>query len=268
MRADSFSSVVRSAIASQRLPSADSGRPLRTGVQGFTVTLVPEETRLSVDEVVLSLRVWPCRRPAGPVVVLLPGTGATAQDWDGVAARVSEERPVVAVDLRGHGRSDWPGRYSIQLFADDVSAALDQLGGGPVDLVGHSLGGLVACKVAAARHDLVRRLVLEDVGVPHRREPDMPARPRGQLPFDWAMVEQVRPEIDDPDPTWPETVAGIQAPTLVVGGGPRSFVPQQHVAELVDRLRDGRLTTIDVGHLVHESSPEEFTDRLMAFIRT
>jgi pimeloyl-ACP methyl ester carboxylesterase len=232
------------------------------------VTLVPDETRLSVDGVVLSLRVWPCRRPTGPVVVLLPGTGATAEDWDIVAARVREERPVVAVDLRGHGGSDWPGRYSIQLFADDVIAALDQLGGGPFDLVGHSLGGLVACKVAAARPDLVRRLVLEDVGVPYAREPDMPARPRGQLPFDWAVVEQVRPEIDTPDPAWPEIVAGIQAPSLVVGGGPCSFVPQQHVAELVERLRDGRLTTIDVGHLVHESSPEAFTDELMAFIQT
>jgi pimeloyl-ACP methyl ester carboxylesterase len=240
---------------------------LLTGVQGVTVTLVPDETRVSVEGAVLSLRVWPSRRPAGPAVVLLPGTGATARDWDAVASRVSEERPVVAVDLRGHGQSDWPGRYSIQLFADDVSAALDQLGGDPVDLVGHSLGGLVACKVAAARPDLVRRLVLEDVGVPYPREPDMPARPRGQLPFDWAVVEQVRPEIDHPDPSWSEIIAGIQAPTLVVGGGSRSFVPQQHVAELVDRLVDGRLTTIDVGHLVHESSPEAFTDELMAFIR-
>jgi pimeloyl-ACP methyl ester carboxylesterase len=240
---------------------------LHTGVQDVTVTLVPDETRLSVDGVVLSLRVWPCRQPAGRAVVLLPGTGATAQDWDIVATRVSEERPVVAVDLRGHGRSDWPGRYSIQLFADDVTAALDQLGGGSIDLVGHSLGGLVACKVAAARPDLVRRLVLEEVGVPYPRGADMPARPRGQLPFDWAVVEQVRPEIDDPDPSWPEILVGIQAPTLVVGGGSRSFVPQQHVAELVDRLRDGRLTTIAVGHLIHESSPDAFTDELMAFIR-
>jgi pimeloyl-ACP methyl ester carboxylesterase len=240
---------------------------LLTRVQGVTVTLVPDETRLSIDGVVLSLRVWPCRRPAGPVVVLLPGTGATAQDWDVVATRVSEERPVVAVDLRGHGGSDWSGRYSIQLFADDVSAALDQLGGGPVDLVGHSLGGLVACKVAAARPDLVRRLVLEEVGVPYPREPDMPARPRGQLPFDWAVVEQVRPEIDVPDPSWTVIIAGIHAPTLVGGGGSGSFVPQQHVAELVERLLDGRLTTIDVGHLVHESSPDAFADELMAFIR-
>jgi pimeloyl-ACP methyl ester carboxylesterase len=231
------------------------------------VALVPDETRMTVDGIGLSLRVWPCRRPAGPTVVLLPGTGATAEDWDVVATRVGDERPVVAVDLRGHGRSDWPGRYGIQLFADDVTAVLDQLGTGPVDLVGHSLGGLVACKVAAARPDLVRRLVLEDVGVPHPREPDMPARPRGQLPFDWAVVEQVRPEIDDPDPSWAQTIAGIQAPTLVVGGGSGSFVPQEHVGELVDRLPDGRLTTIDGGHLVHESSPEEFTDELLAFIR-
>lgn len=138
----------------------------------------------------------------------------------------------------------------------------------PVDLVGHSLGGLVACKVAASSPTSVHALVLEEVGVPHPRPAVTPARPDGHLPFDWAVVEQMRPEIDDPDPLWGEIVSHIQAPTLVIGGGPRSFVPQQHVAELVQRLPNGRLVTIDAGHLVHASRPEEFIQQLRTFLNT
>ena len=75
--------------------------------------------------------------------------------------------------------------------------------------------------------------------------------PEGALPFDWRVVEQVRPEIDDPDPRWRDVVARIAAPTLVIGGGPSSSVPQDHVAELVGAVPDGRLVTVDAGHLVH-----------------
>jgi pimeloyl-ACP methyl ester carboxylesterase len=199
-------------------------------------------------------------------VVLLPATGATAEDWDAVASRLSDERPVFAVDLRGHGRSDWPGTYSIQLLADDVSGVLEHLGDGPVDLVGHSLGGLVAIKVAAALPSRINTLVLEEVGLPHPRSAAPPSRPEGELSFDWAVVEQVRPEIDDPDPLWGDVIADVQAPTLVIAGGPRSFLPQQHVAELVERLPNGRLVTIDAGHLVHATRPEEFIQQLTTFL--
>ena len=221
---------------------------------------------LVVDAITLSLRAWPCAQPSRPPLVLLPGTGETAEDWDLVASRLSARRPVFAMDLRGHGRSDWPGTYSIDLFADDVSAALGQLGDDPVVLVGHSLGGLVACKVAVLSPARVHALVLEDVGIPHPRAPATPLRPEGQLPFDWAVVEQVRPEIDDPDPRWAEIVTHIQAPTMVIGGGPSSFVPQEHLVELVERVPEGLLTTIDAGHLIHRSKPEEFIEQVDRFL--
>jgi len=198
--------------------------------------------------------------------VLLPGTAETAQDWDEVATHVSEEFPVFAVDLRGHGRSDWPGTYSIELFAHDVCGALEQLQVGPIHLVGRSLGGLVACKVAAAVPDLVRTLVLEDVGMPHPRVAATPDRPEGPLAFDWAVVEQVRPEIDNPAPSWADVIARIDAPTLVIGGGPRSFVPQQHLAELAEQLADARLVTIDAGHLLHKHEPGKFIQNLLDFL--
>ncbi|PKW26399.1 alpha/beta hydrolase family protein [Phycicoccus duodecadis] len=201
-----------------------------------------------------------------PPVVLLPGTGLTARDWDHVAHDLAAHRTTHAVDLRGHGDSDRPGRYSTALMAADVAALLDVLDEPAVDLVGHSLGGLVALRVAAERPGRVRRLVLEDVGMPHPRAPSPPSRPPGELAFDWAVVEQVRPEIDDPHPGWRELVPQVVAPTLVVGGGAASHVDQGHVRELVQALPDGRLAVIEAGHLVHATEPRRFVAAVRDFL--
>lgn len=227
---------------------------------------MPNQLDVAVDGVTLRVRAWPAVDPAGRSVVLLPATGETAEDWDAIASSLHASRTVHAVSLRGHGASDWPGHYSIQAMAEDVTGLLRQLDDQPVDLVGHSLGGLVACSVASAHPELVRRLVLEDVGVPHARPAAAPTRPAGVLPFDWRMVEQVRPEIDDPDPRWSDAIARIQAPTLVIAGGPGSPIPQEHIAELVRTVPDGRLVTLDAGHLVHATRPDEFTHHLLAFL--
>ena len=139
---------------------------------------MPTDLPVGLEDVTLLVRTWPAEASAGwPPVILLPATGETAEDWDVVASSLSQSRTVYAINLRGHGGSDWPGTYSIRLMAKDVCALLDQVAGGrPVDLVGHSLGGFVACTVAASRPDLVRRLVLEDVGLLKPR----PAAPPGQ----------------------------------------------------------------------------------------
>ncbi|PZG21267.1 alpha/beta hydrolase [Micromonospora craterilacus] len=227
---------------------------------------MPELMDVTVGDLRLSLRVWRAVDRGGTPTVLLHATGKTARDWDVIAAGLAAERTVYAVDLRGHGASDWPGTYRLELFAHDVIGVLDQLDTGAVDLIGHSLGGLVACLVAAERPRHVRRLVLEDIPFPHPRRPKPPDRPAGELPFDWQVVAQVRPEIDDPDPGWAETVTRITAPTLLIGGGATSPVPQEHVAELADRLADARLTTIAAGHLVHTAAPDEYLTAVTAFL--
>ena len=202
-------------------------------------------------------------------MVLLPGTGATADDWDEIAAALCADP--CSPRLR-HGGSDWPGSYSVVSMADDISAVLPALtattGARTVDLIGHSLGGLVACRVAAGPDAPVRRLVLEDVGMPHPRTAGPPERPAGQLAYDWAMVQQIRPEIDEPDPAWPQIVASIRAPALVIGGGPASFLPQEHIAELAGALPAATSITIDAGHLIHALRPAEFTAAVRAFLGT
>lgn len=227
---------------------------------------MPEDRTTVVDGVRLRVRTWTCPGAARPPVVLLPATGETAEDWDVVAAALQPTRTVHAVDLRGHGDSDRPGTYSIALMADDVTGLLPQLEASPVDLVGHSLGGLVACRAAAAGPERVRRLVLEDVGLLHPRAAAPPPRPEGPLRFDWAIVEQVRPEIDDPAEDWPRVVSALPMPALVVAGGPSSPVPSEHIGELVALLPDGRSVTVDAGHLVHAREPAAFVRQLLGFL--
>ncbi|WP_313810709.1 alpha/beta hydrolase [Glutamicibacter sp.] len=189
-------------------------------------------------------------------MLLLAGTGETAADWNCIAADLARDRMVHAVDLRGHGLSSWPGEYSIQAMADDVMELLPALGG-PVDLVGHSLGGLVAAH-AAQDSQWVSRLVLEDVGLPRPRIPSTPTRPEGALEFDWAMVEQIRPQIDQPDFPWEQIFSNIKVPTEIISGGRESFVPAELVEQLGGLIPDCSISTLQTGHLVHATDPDGF----------
>jgi 3-oxoadipate enol-lactonase len=202
-----------------------------------------------------------------PPLVLLHALGEGATDWDAVAPVFARSRRVHALDLRGHGRSDWPGEYSLELMRDDVLGFLDALGLDRVDLVGHSMGGIVAYLFAEDHPQRVDRLVLEDVPVPRPRERTTATRPDGELTFDWATVPAVRRQVDAPDPAWLERLSRITAETLVVAGGPHSHVPQEGIAELARRIPGGRAVTIPAGHLVHNTEPRAFTEVVLTFLR-
>ena len=98
-----------------------------------------------------------------PAVVLVHGVACNRAFMAPVARFLVASHRVVAVDLRGHGDSDAPRqRYTIGALADDVGWVCEQLDVGRAVVVGHSLGGLVALELAAARPDLVRAGVLID----------------------------------------------------------------------------------------------------------
>ncbi|MFI9780877.1 alpha/beta fold hydrolase [Streptomyces sp. NPDC051956] len=199
-------------------------------------------------------------------LVLMHALGEGATDWDMVVPGLARSRRVYALDLRGHGQSDWPGKYSLELMQTDVLRFLEALGLGRVDLIGHSMGGIVAYLFAEEHPQRVSRLVLEDVPVPRPREPTTPTRPDGDLSFDWEMVLAVRKQIDLPDPRWLERLSQITAETLVVAGGPRSHVPQEGIAELVRCIPRGHMVTIPVGHLIHHAAPKAFAEAVSAFL--
>jgi len=220
--------------------------------------------RIKAGGIGLAYRAW--GSPEAPPLVLLHALGESAADWDNVAAAFARHWRVYAPDLRGHGSSDWPGNYSVELMRADIVAFLDALSLEQVDLIGHSLGGIVAYLLAAEHPERLGHLILEDVGAPLPRQAGVPARPDGQLAYDWEMVLAIRSQIDDPDPAWLGRLGRIAARTLVIGGGPDSHIPQERVAELARRVPRARLETIRAGHLIHHTEPAAFTRVALSFL--
>ncbi|MEU4704352.1 alpha/beta fold hydrolase [Nonomuraea dietziae] len=220
----------------------------------------------------------------GAPVILLHGGGLTAHTWDLVCLGLRGAARLVALDLRGHGDSDWSDDYRIDTMAADVVAAADHLGFDRVRLVGMSLGGVIAAHVADARPDLVERLVLIDVapGVDFdstRRVRDFmaglgpvrdletvveaamrvnPQADRASVAYrmstlfrrapdgDWVPKGDLRP------PDFPAILAVIdrladqltKTPVLLVRGGRSRVLPQAAAERLVGQIPDGRLVVV------------------------
>lgn len=97
----------------------------------------------------------------GPPIVLVHGLGGSATNWVELTPLLAQRHRVLAPDLPGHGGSEAlaavPG---LDAFADRVAAVVLHEQAGPAPLVGHSLGGLVALRLALRYPELVSCLVL------------------------------------------------------------------------------------------------------------
>ncbi len=139
------------------------------------------------------VRHWNERGPETPMLVLHGFTGCI-ESMQGVCERLGRDRPVIALDLVGHGETEVPGdpgRYAMDACVDHVAATLDTLAiARPVHVLGYSMGGRVALSLAVAHPRRVRSLVLVGAS-PGLADPvDRAARVRA----DRALAEQVERE--------------------------------------------------------------------------
>jgi pimeloyl-ACP methyl ester carboxylesterase len=136
----------------------DQAREL--GLPPDRLPVVRRETREVANGRHLSALVW----GSGPAeLVLIHGGAQNAHTWDRVALLLG--RPLIAVDLAGHGHSDWRADrdYSPQANAHDLAPLVRGLAPDAMAVVGMSIGGLSALALATAYPELVRRIVLVDV---------------------------------------------------------------------------------------------------------
>lgn len=154
----------------------------------------PTIRMIDVDGLKLAIHEWPHvataegspTLAAGPVV-LIHATGLCARVWEPVVALLPDTLRVLAVDLRGHGRSDCPApiaeRVQWRQFGEDVAAMLEALDLTDVTLVGHSMGGHTATVAALEAPERVARLVLLDPTLTPRPKPgDTPRPPASEQP--------------------------------------------------------------------------------------
>ena len=219
----------------------------------------------------------------GAPLLMLPDLGSSAAGWESLTARVCErDRQIVAVDLPGTGHCDPVQGSELPAFVDHVRALLDHLDPGPIDLVGHGFGGYLAVSVAATEPHRVRTLVLEHPIVPPRSGPPVSSRMspsmavsgalttlrRGRIKQNvhgFARARTVLDQLSRADPAWWESLAGISAPTLVVGGG--TDAGERAVLNLLAGAIPGAERADLAGSKRgHTSDPEAFATVMMAFV--
>src|SRR3954465_9662307 len=112
----------------------------------------------------------------GPPICLTRGLGGSATNWVELAPLLARGHRVIAPDLPGHGRSEPLAAVAgLDAFADRIAAVIVEEGAAPAPVVGHSLGGLVALRIALRHPELVSSLVLAgsaglSIGKPLLRE--------------------------------------------------------------------------------------------------
>ena len=119
------------------------------------------------DGLRLHVRAYGVRASRALPVVCLPGLARTAADFESLAATLSSDRQVLAVDYRGRGKSDYdhnPENYNLQVELADVLAVLTAFGIGRAVFIGTSRGGILTMLLAVARPSAIAGCVLNDIG--------------------------------------------------------------------------------------------------------
>ncbi|MGD8264250.1 MAG: alpha/beta hydrolase [Desulfobacterales bacterium] len=123
---------------------------------------MPIMKRVKGDGIEINLATW---EGAGKPILCVHGITANCRCWDVLAAALAPEYRVLAMDLRGRGRSDKPPEgYALEYHLRDINCLLDDLGIDRAVIMGHSLGAFIGLAFAAENRDRVDRLILVDGG--------------------------------------------------------------------------------------------------------
>ena len=238
--------------------------------------------------------------PNGLPLILLHGYTDSWFSFSGVLPELAQTCRVFALDQRGHGDSDKPENgYALRDYAADVIAFMDAMGFARASLAGHSMGSLVARKVALAAPERVERLVLiasattvRNEGVlALQREVEILEEPvpeefvRGfqastiyhPVP-DQFMDRVVEESLKLPARVWREALAGMLADdsntpgllrnrTLILWGDEDQIFPRSEQDSLLATFTTAVLKVYPkTGHALHWERPEQFVQDLKAFI--
>jgi esterase len=129
-----------------------------------TAKAQPSSERITIDGLQLHYFDW--GNPAGPPLVCVHGYTSSADAFHGFARHFRDRFHIIALDVRGHGESQWSpdGAYTYRDQAGDLAAFVDRLGLGQFILLGTSMGGIIAMTYAMEHGQRLRALVLNDIG--------------------------------------------------------------------------------------------------------
>ncbi len=96
-------------------------------------------------------------------IIILPGLLGSSANWQSIAKRMGQRRTVYTLDMRNHGQSPWSDHMNYPAMSDDVAEFISTLDHKKVCLLGHSMGGKVAMRLAFNAPQLIDSLIIADI---------------------------------------------------------------------------------------------------------
>lgn len=244
---------------------------------------------------------------AGPVVVLLHGVGQSHTVWNEVVSGLASEFRVIAVDLRGHGKSPNPpgSRFSFPELEGDVLQLLDEKAVDSAYVVGHSGGALLALRLALDHPERVRGLVMvcgaaytdthtrsiaqrwtetyekegpDAFGLRVLKDLYYPDWIEAHLDYADQVRAAVRHQDFGPATRWSSAmakfdeksrVASLKIPTLIVQAMDDQVVDASHGRILRQSIPGAQIRIFaETGHMVPLERPKETIDAVRGFVQT
>ena len=238
----------------------------------------------------------------GEILVALHGRSGCARNWVPLARALKPEWRIIALDQRGHGWSGHDHDGSREVFIGDVAAFIghlqEEIAGSPVALLGHSFGGVNAYQTAARHPDLVRALIVEDIGCRIA-----PAAPEESWPVRWETLDEFLAfmrstpigmdrylldslaEFEDGwgfrftdenflparaklTGDWSADWVAIACPILLVHGRKSWAVTTEEIERMARLNPRTRVEMFDAGHVPHDEHPEMFAKTVRDFLGT
>lgn len=241
--------------------------------------------------------------PGRVPLLIAHGLFGSARNWGVIARRLSDDRQVLAVDMRNHGHSPWAASHGYEDMAGDLAQTIEALGS-PVAVLGHSMGGKAAMALALTRPELVERLIVADIApvayghsqrhlieamraVPleqvERRadaeaalaaagvgEPGLRAFLLQSLDIAnrrWRLNLDVLDREMERITGWPDLPGRYPGPALFLAGAQSDYVRREHRAEIARLFPRARRATLPgAGHWLHADRPREFEAAVRAFL--
>jgi len=236
-----------------------------------------------------------------PKLLIVHGLYGSARNWGVIAKRLSDTREVIAVDQRNHGLSPWKPTHSYEDMAADLAEVISEHG--PMDVLGHSMGGKAAMVLALSQPHLLDRLIVAGsapVAYTHTQMMYL----RAMKAVDLAQVEKrsdaeamLLKTIDDPslasfftqsldvkEKRWrlnldvleqemdkvlsfPAVSGRYDGPTLFLSGALSDYVKRDdrpHIKTLFPAAQFAKIP--GAGHWLHAEKPSEFEAALRAWL--
>ncbi len=241
---------------------------------------------------------------AGPPLVLLHALGWDHRQWEHHFAHYAARYHVLAVDVRGHGKTTVaPGPYTLELFRDDLLATFDALGIAKAAVVGFSLGGMIAqyftavapervaalalistvCRTDPALRQMMEERIAANQAKGPRAAAETVVRTLFSEPFReaepeflekfyaWRVASPQDPIFESMRATFAldicNALPAFKMPCMVVAGGADAATTPDNVARLAEAIPGATFQTIpDSGHLIPIEQPVAFRDCLDGFL--